>query len=66
MSYKEYTIDGLILELTKYKKELGGNTKVYLSDDEFNCKQTIFEVAQVDGEDELYLFYDMNESLWEY
>lgn len=62
--YSTKTIDELIQVLKNYKKELGGNTKVYLSDFEFNGKQTQFEVSQVEGEKELFLFYEMHESLW--
>lgn len=62
--YSTKTIDELIKVLQHYKKELGGNTKVYLSDFEFNGKQTEFEVTRVDDEKELYIFYEMHESLW--
>lgn len=63
--YKEYTIDELIKVLNAYKKELGGNTKVYMSDVEFNSKQTMFEISTVDDEKELYIFYEMHEGVWE-
>ena len=62
--YKEYTIDELIKVLNAYKKELGGNTKVYMSDVEFNSKQTMFEISQVEGENELYIFYERHEGVW--
>lgn len=64
-TYKEYTIDELIEELNEYKKIMGGKTKVYLSDFEFNGKQTKFEISKVAGEKELYLFYEMHEGVWE-
>ena len=44
---------------------LGGNTKVYLSDFEFNGKQTQFQITQVDDEKELFIFYEMHEGEWE-
>lgn len=62
--YGAKTIDELIEVLKHYKKEMGGDTKVYLSDFEFNGKQTQFEVSQVEGEKELFLFYEMHEDLW--
>jgi hypothetical protein len=62
--YGVHTIDELIKVLELYKKDLGGNTKVYLSDFEFNGKQTQFEITQVDNEKELFIFYEMHEDLW--
>lgn len=62
--YSTKTIDELIEVLNHYKKQMGGKTKVYLSDFEFNGKQTQFEVTQVEGEKELFLFYEMHEDLW--
>lgn len=62
--YGAKTIDEFIEVLKHYKKEMGGDTKVYLSDFEFNGKQTQFEVSQVEGEKELFLFYEMHEDLW--
>lgn len=62
--YGTKTIDELIAVLQTHKKEMGGNTKVYLSDFEFNGKQTQFEIAKVEGEKELFLFYEMHEDLW--
>lgn len=63
--YGTHTIDNLIEVLQQYKKYLGGDTKVYLSDFEYNGKQTQFEITQVTGEKELYLFYEMHEGEWE-
>ena len=62
--YGVHTIDELIKVLELYKKDLGGNTKVYLSDFEFNGKQTQFEITQVDNEKELFIFYEMHEGEW--
>lgn len=62
--YGTHTIDNLINILQEYKKMLGGDTKVYLSDFEFNGKQTQFEVVQVENEKELFIFYEMHEDLW--
>lgn len=62
--YGTHTIDELINVLQEYKKVLGGDTKVYLSDFEFNGKQTQFEISQVDDEKELFIFYEMHEDLW--
>lgn len=62
--YGTHTIDNLINILQEYKKILGGDTKVYLSDFEFNGKQTQFEVIQVENEKELFIFYEMHEDLW--
>jgi hypothetical protein len=62
--YGTHTIDNLINVLQEYKKILGGDTKVYLSDFEFNGKQTQFEITQVDNEKELFIFYEMHEDLW--
>lgn len=62
--YGVHTIDNLINVLQEYKKILGGDTKVYLSDFEFNGKQTQFEITQVDNEKELFIFYEMHEDLW--
>jgi hypothetical protein len=62
--YGVHTIDELIKVLELYKKDLGGDTKVYLSDFEFNGKQTQFEITQVDNEKELFIFYEMHEDLW--
>ena len=62
--YGTHTIDNLIEVLQQYKKYLGGDTKVYLSDFEYNGKQTQFEITQVTGEKELYLFYEMHEGEW--
>lgn len=62
--YGTHTIDNLINVLQEYKKILGGDTKVYLSDFEYNGKQTQFEITQVDDEKELFIFYEMHEDLW--
>lgn len=62
--YETHTIDNLINILQEYKKMLGGDTKVYLSDFEFNGKQTQFEVLQVENEKELFIFYEMHEGEW--
>lgn len=62
--YGVHTIDELIKVLELYKKDLGGDTKVYLSDFEFNGKQTQFEVTQVNNEKELFIFYEMHEGEW--
>lgn len=64
MEYDTHTIDELIKVLEEYKKEMGGNTKIYLSDFEYNGLQTKFEVSRVEGQKELYLFYEMHESEW--
>lgn len=63
--YKEYTIDELIKVLNVYKKEMGGNTKVYLSDFEYNGLQKNIEISKVEGRKELFLFYEMHEGEWE-
>ena len=44
-TYGTHTIDQMIKILSDYKKLLGGDTKIYLSDFEYNGKQTQFEVA---------------------
>lgn len=62
--YSVHTIDELIKVLELYKKDLGGDTKVYLSDFEYNGKQTQFEITQVNNEKELFIFYEMNEGEW--
>lgn len=62
--YGTHTIDNLIIILQEYKKILGGDTKVYLSDFEYNGKQTKFEVSEVDGCKELFIFYEMHEGEW--
>ena len=62
--YGIHTIDNLINVLQEYKKILGGDTKVYLSDFEYNGKQTQFEITQVDNEKELFIFYEMHEGEW--
>ena len=62
--YGVHTIDNLINVLQEYKKILGGDTKVYLSDFEYNGKQTQFEITQVNNEKELFIFYEMHEDLW--
>lgn len=63
--YKNHTIDELIEILQEYKKEMGGDTKVFLSDFEYNGKQEMFEVCKVEGEKELFIFYEMHEGVWE-
>ena len=63
--YKEYTINELIEVLNAYKAEMGGDTKVYMSDVEFNSKQTMFEISTVDDEEELYIFYEAHEGVWQ-
>lgn len=63
--YKEYTIDELIQVLAVYKKEMGGNTKIYLSDVEFNGLQKNMEISKVEGRKELFLFYEMHEGMWD-
>ena len=63
--YKNHTIDELIEILQEYKKEMGGDTKVFLSDFEYNYKQKMFEVCKVEDENELFIFYEMHEGLWE-
>ena len=67
LQYGEHTVDGLInaLQVLKDRKVVSGNTKIYLSDIEFNGKQTMFELSKVEGCKELYLFYEMHEGLWE-
>ena len=67
LGYGEHTVDGLInaLQTMKDRKIVSGNTKVYLSDTEFNGKQTMFELSKVEGEKELFLFYEMHEGMWE-
>ena len=62
--YGTHTIDNLINILQEYKKILGGDTKVYLSDFEYNGKQTQFEITQVSNEKELFIFYEMHEGEW--
>ena len=62
--YGTHTIDNLINVLQEYKKILGGDTKIYLSDFEYNGKQTQFEITQVDNEKELFIFYEMHEGEW--
>ena len=62
--YGTHTIDNLIQVLQEYKKTLGGDTKVYLSDFEYNGKQTQFEITQVQGEKELFIFYETHEGEW--
>ena len=62
--YKEYTINELLEVLNAYKAEMGGDTKVYMSDVEFNSKQTMFEISTVDNEEELYIFYEAHEGVW--
>ena len=43
--YGEHTINDLIEVLQYFKKELGGNTKIHLSDFEYNGRQTRFEIT---------------------
>lgn len=62
--YGVHTIDNLINVLQEYKKILGGDTKVYLSDFGYNGKQTQFEITQVNNEKELFIFYEMHEDEW--
>ena len=62
--YGVHTIDELIKVLELYKKNLGGDTKVYLSDFEYSGKQTQFEITQVNNEKELFIFYEMHEGEW--
>jgi hypothetical protein len=63
-TYGTKTIDQMIKIFSDYKKLLGGDTKVYLSDMEYNGKQTQFEVCEVDGEKEVFIFYEMHEGEW--
>lgn len=63
--YGPHSIDSLIEVLKEYKKEMGGDTLVYLSDFEYNGKQTQFELSKVEGQKELYIFYEMHEGEWE-
>ena len=63
-NYAEHTINELIEILEAYRDELGGDTKVFLTDFEYNGKQTMFELSEVAGEDELFIFYEANEGLW--
>ena len=63
-NYSEHTINELIEMLKAYRDELGGDTKVYLTDFEYHGKQTMFELSEVAGEDELFIFYEANEGLW--
>jgi hypothetical protein len=65
--YKVHTIDEMIKILQAFKTQEGlpGSTPIYLSDFEFNGKQTQFEVTQVEGEKELFIMYEMNEQEWE-
>ena len=62
--YGTHTIDNLINILQEYKKILGGDTKVYLSDFEYNGKQTKFEISEVNGYKGLFIFYEMHEGEW--
>ena len=62
--YGTHTIDNLINILQEYKKILGGDTKVYLSDFEYNGKQTKFEISEVDEYKGLFIFYEMHEGEW--
>ena len=59
------TIDELIKVLNVYKKEMDENTKVYLSDFEYNGLQKNIEISKVEGRKELFLFYEMHEGEWE-
>lgn len=63
-TYGPKTIYQMIKILQDYKKLLGGDTKIYLSDFEYNGKQTQFEVAEVNGEKELFIFYEIHEGEW--
>lgn len=63
-TYGTHTIDEMIIILKDYKKLLGGDTKIFLSDNEYNGKQTQFEICEVDGEKELFIFYEMHEGVW--
>ena len=63
--YKKHTIKELIQVLQHFAKKLGENTCIYLSDFEFNGKQTQFEITQIDDEKELFFMYEMHEELWD-
>ena len=63
--YGPHTIDELIKVLEMYKKEVGGDTEVHLSDTEFNGRHRHFELGFVEGESELFLFFEMHEDLWD-
>ena len=50
----------------KQEWNVTGNTPIYLSDFEFNGRQTQFEISLLEGRDnELYLFYEMHEQRWD-
>lgn len=67
-AYGVHTIDEMIALLMHIKKEwnVTGNTPIYLSDFEYNGRQTQFEISMVEErENELYLFYEMHEEMWD-
>ena len=66
MKYGAKTVGDLILVLNKLieNKELTPETKINLSDFEFNGRQRKFEITWVEGEKELFFMYEMHEDEW--
>ena len=67
MKYGVKTVGDLILVLNKLieNKELTPETKINLSDFEFNGRQRSFEISWVEGEKELFFMYEMHEGEWD-
>ena len=66
MKYGVKTVGDLILVLNKLieNKELTPETKINLSDFEFNDRQRNFEISWVEGEKELFFMYEKHEDEW--
>lgn len=66
MKYGVKTVGDLILVLNKLieNKELTPETKINLSDFEFNGRQRNFEISWVEGEKELFFMYEKHEDEW--
>lgn len=65
-SWGKHTIDNMILMMQTFKKAgYPGDTPIYLSDVEFNGKHKEFEVGEVENEPGLYIFFEMNDELWD-
>lgn len=63
-TYKTHTVDDLIEILQTFKRKNDGNTEVHLSDFEFNDRHRKFEISFVEGEKELFIFYERHDEEW--
>lgn len=61
VSWGEHTIDDMIKVLTIYKKAIGGDKRVCITDAAFNERFVEYELNLVEGEKDLYLVIENGE-----